>query len=123
MTSQPPLSPELDEIEALCAKATAEQVERANAAVEVNLIDYSPRYGSAQGYACALTAIVMTDAANADTIRQLREQVREAKGVIGELLGPLEAASAEMQSGGFVLDEYTQAAFDRARAVHSKLGE
>jgi hypothetical protein len=46
--------------------ATVDQVERANAAVAVNLnADGSPVYDSAQGYACALTAIIQSDARNA----------------------------------------------------------
>jgi hypothetical protein len=42
--------------------ATDEQIERANAAVEANLNDDgSPKWDSAQGYACALTAIMQSD--------------------------------------------------------------
>lgn len=42
--------------------ATPEQIERANIAVEANLIDGQPKFDSAQGYACALTAIMQSDA-------------------------------------------------------------
>jgi hypothetical protein len=46
------------------AEATRDQIIRANAAVEANLNeDGSPKYDSAQGYACALTAIMQSDAA------------------------------------------------------------
>ena len=37
-----------------------------------------------------------------------------------ELIGPLEKASSALQSQGFVLDEFAQAAFDRARAAIRK---
>lgn len=51
-----------------CDNATDGQIERANAAVQANLNDDgSPRWDSAQGYACALTAIMQTDAALAQT--------------------------------------------------------
>jgi len=42
--------------------ATPSQIKRANAAVEANLNDDgSPKFDSAQGYACALTAIIQSD--------------------------------------------------------------
>lgn len=43
--------------------ATPEQIERANDAVLANLDEMGvPKYGSAFGYACALTAIMQADA-------------------------------------------------------------
>lgn len=42
--------------------ATPSQIERANAAVTANLTERGlPKYQSAQGYACALTAIMQSD--------------------------------------------------------------
>jgi hypothetical protein len=61
--------------------ATVDQVERANAAVAVNLnADGSPVYDSAQGYACALTAIIQSDARNAkdDAVEAVARALREA---------------------------------------------
>ncbi len=45
------------------ANATREQIVRANAAVEANLTNGENLWGSAQGYSCALTAIMDSDEA------------------------------------------------------------
>jgi hypothetical protein len=62
--------------------ATDTQIERANEAVCANLRpDGLPVFGSAQGYACALTAIIECDK-TADSLRAeivaLKEQLRHA---------------------------------------------
>lgn len=48
-------------------------------------------------------------------IERLGDTFKEAKEAITELLGPLSKASSELGEQGFVLDEFAQAAFDRAR--------
>jgi hypothetical protein len=54
--------------------ATADQIARAKAAVLVNMVNDMPMFGSAQGYACALTAIMQTDAQRieARSVRRMR---------------------------------------------------
>ena len=104
MTSQPLLSPELDEIE-----ATLFLVHR---------------------YAGRDTADTLRA-----TIRQLREQVRESKVALEPFVEALEihedvGRSWEdddriniVQSHGILLAELDEETFERARTVHSKLGE
>lgn len=81
MPNPQPATPLVDE-------ATPAQIERANAAVESNLIDGSPKYGSAQGYACALTAIMQTDAAKVEAEKEvewLREALKSVKIILARV--------------------------------------
>jgi hypothetical protein len=85
--------------------ATLDQITRANAAVAPNLDDNEqPRYESAFGYACALTAIMQTDAArptadlgeDGELVRRLRAPAYwmsgSSDGHEGENDAPREAA-------------------------------
>jgi hypothetical protein len=85
--------------------ATLDQITRANAAVAPNLDDNEqPRYESAFGYACALTAIMQTDTArptadlgeDGELIRRLRAPAYwmsgSSEGHEGENDAPREAA-------------------------------
>lgn len=49
-----------------------------------------------------------------DALRAERDALRAS---VAELLAPLERASRELQADGRVLNEYAQAAFDRARTA------
>jgi len=44
-----------------------------------------------------------------------QEQVRVLRASVKELLEPLQGAASELQAQGMALDEFAQAAFDRAR--------
>ena len=133
MTDQPPLSPELDEIEAdlrSSAKAIREHVPDATGSFPA--VATSASDPDRQMIAGPLHVVLLDKAA--DTIRQLREQVREAK----VALEPF----AEI-GGSEVFDRFARVAHDqlivaspsgkrycfieaddfrRARTVHSKLG-
>lgn len=118
------------EAKARLLSATPEQSERASAAVAANMNASTgrPLWDSAMGYACALTAIVLSDArtpalTNPEVEKMVERECRECLGTgVGELLDhritPCEACHGE---GVLTFTETSAGLLDQCKAQAAEI--